>query len=70
MITAILIDFFATSKVCKYETSSEEEVISLIIKDWKNGLIIWDNEQTNNDFSSKWLVENGLEPLESYYTKE
>jgi len=69
MITAVLINIDAESKILKYDTNSEEEACKLLINDWIKKKIKWSYPETNLAFSKEWLTENGLEPISDYYEK-
>ena len=70
MITGVLINLNAESKILRFNTDSEEEACKLLIEDWKNGKIVWEYPDTNIAFSKDWLKKYGLEPLSDYYEKQ
>ena len=70
MITAVLINTTAESKILKFNTDSEEEALELLLKDWINGKIVWENDDCNLSFSKNWLKDYGYEPLSNIYSKE
>jgi hypothetical protein len=70
MITAVLINLDAESKILKFNTDSEEEAFKLLLEDWINGKIVWSFEDSNIAFSKDWLKKNGYEPFSDTFTKQ
>lgn len=70
MITAVLINLDAESKILKFNTDSEEEACKLLLEDWINGKIVWSYQDTNLAFSKEWLKKYGFEPLSDIYDKQ
>ena len=70
MITAVLINLDAESKILKFNTESEDEAFKLLVQDWISGKIEWSNPDMNVAFSKDWLKKYGFEPLSDHYVKQ
>lgn len=70
MITVILLNSNAETKILQYDTESEEEACKRFIEEWKQRKIIWDHEETNLAFTKEWLDKYSLESLEDHYEKQ
>ena len=70
MITAVLINMDAETKILKYDTTSEEDAFNFLLDDWINGKIVWSYPDTNLAIDKNWLKKYGSEPLSDYYDKQ
>lgn len=70
MITAVMINSNAESKILKFYTESEEEACKILVDDWIKGKIVWSYPDTNLAFNKEWLMKNGLEPLSDCYERQ
>ncbi len=62
MITALLVNMNAEVKVFKYDTDSAEVACEMLVKEWKEGKIVWEWWGANEAFTPEWLNELGYPP--------
>jgi len=62
MITVLLVNMNAETKIFKYDTDSAATACELLVKDWIEGKIVWDWWGANKAFTPDWLEKYGYPP--------